>query len=89
MTAISPSANLPSLALVRKYPYTPLVQTAARALLAQEIAASGLSVGAYAREPLLRDGATVHKWLTGKKHIPRAVLVSLFGPQTQSENHHQ
>ncbi len=44
-----------------------------QALLAAAIERSGLSVGAFAREVVIRDPRTVRKWLSGEK-MPQAVL---------------
>lgn len=43
------------------------------ALLRQAIAASGLSVSAYARQVMIRESRTVRRWLSGESPIPKAV----------------
>ncbi len=45
-----------------------------QALLAAAIERSGLSVGAFAREVVIRDPRTVRKWLSGDTEIPHAVM---------------
>ena len=45
-----------------------------QALLAAAIERSGLSVGAFARDVMIRDPRTIRAWLSGDKEIPQAVL---------------
>jgi hypothetical protein len=45
--------------------------------LARVIKASGLSVGAFARDVVLRDERTVFRWLSGESPIPEPVAAKL------------
>ncbi len=44
------------------------------ALLRAAIERSGLSVSAFARDRLIREGRTVRRWLAGDSPIPQMVL---------------
>lgn len=83
-----PSSTNPSLALAARYPYADVVQAHARAILAEKIAASGMSRSQYAKTVLLRSSKTLHGWLSGKP-IPRAVLLHLIAtsPETPTNAH--
>lgn len=49
-------------------------------LLRQRISESGLSARRFAREVLLREERTVHRWIAGDAPIPRLVLQWLREP---------
>lgn len=50
------------------------------ALLRSRIEASGLSVGRFAREVLLREPRTVQRWLAMENPIPQLVIEWLAAP---------
>jgi len=60
----------------------PRTQTESIALLRAAIDRSGLSLGEYAREVLVRDTRTVARWVAGEKPIPAAVLAMLTRGRT-------
>ncbi len=53
-------------------------------LLSQAITASGLTLGRFAREVLIRDEVTVRRWLKRENDIPQAVRDWLHHQQKKS-----
>jgi hypothetical protein len=59
-------------------------QQQARTLLAAKIAASGGTLGEFARTVLVRDPLTIKRWLRGERPIPAAVLRLLEGTRYEA-----
>lgn len=51
------------------------------ALLSRRITESGLTVSAFARNVMLREPRTVHRWLSGDSPIPARVRAWLASPE--------